>query len=762
MLISPPFLPPRAANQTQDEWIDAAMPGGEPGNGAYPLSYNLGWHGGLHLQAPILGNGREPVRAIADGVVVYRRGSSEPPSPPAADDPLGYGGRTSDGVIVLRHETEIGAANQGDVPTRVVFFSVYMHLHTLRNSAQQGRNVYRKEELGQAGYIRGRPDQIHFEIICDETNLRQLVGRSGGDVPLTADGRADAIFGELYFQLSANTLVYAQCPPRNQAAPAGGLPLGEDLFVGLRYAEGDGEQGARGNAYITSYGVTGTPLGASLSEAEAEYKLFKDTKAISEAYPQSGRPIHSAVYDLLRFGRIVGSDALVPADVPHWRQIRTPAGMGWVNLNGEGVHKFSDADFPQWRGWRFVEDAQDGNSLCNDPTILQALDVNSDGTVTPEEAEARLSAPEIQASLRKLICKFPTEWEAATIEARWGWLKTQIPNNPSPLSEDQFSRLKQHISALAFWEQANLQVPQYDAHGNSAGSQPLSSVHWRFDPREFVRIFRRAGWLSINELAQCIPRNVPEGQITWEVASTRATTHALALNRYFRKFYGASPQRVVHALCQIYIETGILALFSEGGAGSGHAYGPFYGRGYMQLTWAGNYKAYGAYRKLPDHAGSYSDSRITTTSTHPSSDGGEAIRWYPRFDPEIVADDLSHGGESSGFFWVTKSFRGTSNMNRAADLSVTSTIVGFCCWLVNGGGNGYDKRHRYSKYLVNILLDEPLRSGVESYSYPPLTPKVNLGTTDHPNWTPLLCSTFPPTEVNYSVNGSVNHEPQRP
>lgn len=101
-------------------------------------------------------------------------------------------------------------------------------------------------------------------------------------------------------------------------------------------------------------------------------------------------------------------------------------------------------------------------------------------------------------------------------------------------------------------------------------------------------------------------------------------------------------------------------------------------------------------------------------------------------------------------------------MNRAADLPLTPISVGFCCWLVNGVDNGYPERHRYSKYLINILLDEPLKSGVESYRYPPLTPKVNIGTQIHPNWTPLLCTTFSPTEVNYSVNGSVNHEPQRP
>ncbi|RYP58152.1 hypothetical protein DL771_011327 [Monosporascus sp. 5C6A] len=277
MLISPPFLPPRAADQTEDQWLEAAMPGGEPGNGAYPVSYNLGWHGGLHLTAPPRGNsGVELVRAIADGTVVYRRGSAEPPAPPEENAPLNY--------------------------------------------------------------------------------------------------RGDAV-----------------------------------------------------------------------TEAEAEYN-----------------------------------------HVPHWRKIRTPTGTGWVNLNAQGVRKFSDADFPHWRGWRLVEDAQGGDSLCSDPAILRELDGDHDDTITAEEAHTRLDSPEVKALLKKLICKFPTEWEAATIEARWGWLKQASPTNPEPMTEEQFQALRAHIEALAFWQQANLQVPQYDAQGQPSGGQPLPNAHWRFDPHCFI------------------------------------------------------------------------------------------------------------------------------------------------------------------------------------------------------------------------------------------------------------------------------------
>ena len=82
MLISPPFLPARGATQTENDWLDACMTGGAPGEGAFPVSFNLGWHGGVHLTAPAAnpataGNLTEKVRAIADGTVVFVRPANQ-------------------------------------------------------------------------------------------------------------------------------------------------------------------------------------------------------------------------------------------------------------------------------------------------------------------------------------------------------------------------------------------------------------------------------------------------------------------------------------------------------------------------------------------------------------------------------------------------------------------------------------------------------------------------------------------------------------
>src|SRR5579864_1089637 len=76
MIISPPFLPsqPSGTGYEMDsadagntvvpdhDVCAAGMQECAPGNGAYPVSYSLGWHGGPHLIAPVAANGRGCVK----------------------------------------------------------------------------------------------------------------------------------------------------------------------------------------------------------------------------------------------------------------------------------------------------------------------------------------------------------------------------------------------------------------------------------------------------------------------------------------------------------------------------------------------------------------------------------------------------------------------------------------------------------------------------------------------------------------------------
>ena len=316
-----------------------------------------------------------------------------------------------------------------------------------------------------------------------------------------------------------------------------------DLYVGLRYAGGEGAASNRGDAYLSTYQLNGTRIGDALEENDAEYSLYRDATSISNAYPANARPAPSAVYELLRFGRVIGPDALNPLNVPHWRRIHYPGGTGWVNLNATDVTKFSDADFPHWTGWSLVDDSADLDSRCDSTTIKSWLDVNGDGKIAPTEALARMGLDSVAPKLARSICKFPTEWNAASFDRRLGWIKTSTVENPTPVDGASFERMRTHITALAFWP----------------GGMDLPESHWHWNPREFIEYFRKCGWLSIDEIASTFPRHLfytnsgnPRTAITTNNVSYTMTreraraavgNHHQALNFCLRKYVGATRVR---------------------------------------------------------------------------------------------------------------------------------------------------------------------------------------------------------------------------
>ena len=230
--------------------------------GSFPLSHNLAWHNGVHIQAPVGDGSRLPVRAIADGTVVFVH-------PPAVrnttvDDPQNYNpfdpagaaktaAWTDNGCVIIEHTTSIGAT--GTAETAVVFYSLSMHLsalgkitptgQTARRDWQAGDAIWRKDEVGTPGSIYGHTGQIHFEVCCDAANLQRLIGRAPNWVEPavapatppapTADGRIDSIFGSMYFYLPASTPTGAgatmPASHLRRAHGAVGATLGTALWV---------------------------------------------------------------------------------------------------------------------------------------------------------------------------------------------------------------------------------------------------------------------------------------------------------------------------------------------------------------------------------------------------------------------------------------------------------------------------------------------------------------------------------------------------
>ncbi|MCP1575556.1 hydroxyethylthiazole kinase [Herbaspirillum rubrisubalbicans] len=746
MLLSPPFLPPRSNDLSDAAWHNTLLPDPAAGAGLFPISRDLNWHGGLHIEAPPDANGTEWVHAIADGTIIFSRSATRKNDD--TEHPLNYLGWTDDGCIVIRHETDIG---EGEAATGIVFYSLYMHLSQVEAALKPGKRIYRKDLLGIAGQSHNSSRKlIHFEIVCDDDNLKKLVGRSDDKLDLSRDGRTDALFGEMYFLLPAGTRLYAKEPPRHQSVPEGEtLQVTEEvLIVGLRYAEGDGAPAQRGDLLITTYRPDGERIGQSIRLPEAEYLLYASANKISTAYPEGKRPAPSAIYELLRFGRIVGPDILDPVDVPHWREMELPNGRGWINLNAPDVRKYSDADFPPWQHWHLVkeeESSRSQDSRCSVAAVSGWLDLDGDGEITEQEALAALDDQRVRHRLSRLICRVESEWDASRIEDRWSWLTRSENDVPASLNAKGFEQFKIHAKALCVEHEEFLEAK------------------WRFNPREFLALFRRNRWMSLQELIQTIPRKVTlEKQatnFTWQTVLKKlrdGTTKAgklkfpagiyLSLPKLFRKyFFATSPLRAAHFLSQALVETGTFSASSEFGdpryfrtmyevitpqeCAEDHdnqrsvawrlryAYKPdgtkytreeyqkirppqvkkkagqlgnvqpgdgerFKGRGIIQLTGRANYAQYSHYRGK-DFTGDFGE--------------------------ELIGSDIYNALDSAFKYWIAKT-NPKMNINRYADQGTSKRQLTLVTRSVNGGTTHIDSRAAYLDHLSQFFGDEKYRT----------------------------------------------------
>ncbi|ALU87428.1 hypothetical protein Hrubri_0199 [Herbaspirillum rubrisubalbicans M1] len=749
MLLSPPFLPPRSNDLSDAAWLNTLLPDPAAGTGLFPISRDLNWHGGLHVEAPPHANGTEWVHAIADGTIIFSRSATRKNDD--TEHPLNYLGWTDDGCIVIRHETDIG---EGTAATGIVFYSLYMHLSQIEAALKPGKRIYRKDLLGIAGQSHNSSRKlIHFEIVCDDDNLKKLIGRSDDKLDLSRDGRTDTLFGEMYFLVPAGTRLYAKEPPRHQSAPEGETlqVTKEVLIVGLRYAEGDGAPAQRGDLLITTYRPDGERIGQPIRLPEAEYLLYASANKISLAYPEGKRPAPSAVYELLRFGRIVGPDPLLPSDVPHWREIALAGGKAWVNLNGADIRKYSDADFPPWQHWHLVREEENSRSVdsrCSAKSVSRWLDLDGDGKVTEQEVLKALDDQTARERLSRLICRVESEWDASRLDARWSWLTRSENGVPARLNADGFEKFKKHAKALCI------------------DHKEVLMAKWRFNPREFLLIFRRNGWMSLKEMAQIIPTKSSVAMLAgvdWKKAIKRLEQGAMdedggsmpahlhpqwqILSRKYQ--LSSSPVRVATFFSQVMVESDLLKAVVEYGndrhfrtmyeviteqecaedylnpksvakrldlivnrktkakysleeyksirpdqvkekaARLGNTQagdGPrFKGRGIIQLTGRSNYADYGIYRGKDF-----------------TSDGRE----------KLLASNAFEAVDSALKFWVSREYK-KLNINRYADGDSPASFR-LATIAVNGGTTHFPARQAALAYLLLILGDVKIPSAMRN------------------------------------------------
>lgn len=274
----------------------------------YPVNQKVSWHGGIHLDIT-----PQNVYAIMEGDVCYARDSSKNIN----TAPLNYRGATNDGCVLLRHSLSLDHYSTNS-PT-VIFYSLYMHLSMVDPEIlkSQGKPVKQDTILGRSGVVDGASG-IHFQICCDFTNLKILIGRETNKLNITKNGRTDVSYGDTHYYLPTKTFLsrYVYQSSFSYYSPAYETIEPYYLIVGKKTTK-------------------------MLLEQNGEYQLVKE---FVTTYSSS---------DLLY--------------IDYFGQV------AYLDTKDTFIKKYTDADFPHWLGWSLIDDDKDQNSQCNSSTILSWL-----------------------------------------------------------------------------------------------------------------------------------------------------------------------------------------------------------------------------------------------------------------------------------------------------------------------------------------------------------------------------------------------------
>lgn len=388
MHISPPIILSRKSGETYADWVVRCMPIDKERD--YPVNPSGAWHGGIHIPHTDTTPQANPVRAIADGIIIYARYPSENKD----KYPLNYNGKTDDGCVFIRHEILIG-----DNPVLFIFYSLTMHMKQVRSEIllSIGKQVKREQILGTSGSVDGK-NAFHFQICCEQKMLEVLCGRSHGYLNITKPGRDGPVYGQRYYFIPPGTSVHEGSATGISEPPI--YITTEPMYI------------------INEGGQTKTLKKNSTETFESVGNMYLVVNYICEpSVLQKNMQRYS-----------------------EWVKIAISGGTGWVDVASATVKTYSDCDLPDWVGWTIVDDDHSVDSQCNSKIIKEWQ------SKFPKETNT-------ESFLTHSVCQFPFEWDASTFDARFSWVKTKTQSLPKSLTKEEYSELKKHIGALCFFDQ---------------------------------------------------------------------------------------------------------------------------------------------------------------------------------------------------------------------------------------------------------------------------------------------------------------------
>ncbi|WBM69701.1 DUF3289 family protein [Buttiauxella sp. WJP83] len=309
----------------------------------------------------------------------------------------------------------------GEAPVSCVFYSLTMHMNQVRPEIQDkaGVRVRRGQIIGTSGMVSGS-NAYHFQMCCSSEMLKMLCGRDHGNLDVTAPGRAKPAYGYRYFFLPEGTAIYkGDTPYALFTSPC--CITSEALYIA--------HEGSRTQ---------------TLHKVGNDYQSVGET-AMAVDYicePSSAARGHKTYSE--------------------WIRVAYPGGEGWVDVSSPKVNTWTDADFPDWAGWTLADDDLTPDGQCNSAIIKKAREKQN-------------------ADFIPFICKFPLEWNFASFDTRFSWLKAQNDSLPKPMNDESYSELKEHAKAQSFFDKLPVEI-----------QKELNGLIWHFDPRGLIIQLQKA------------------------------------------------------------------------------------------------------------------------------------------------------------------------------------------------------------------------------------------------------------------------------